>query len=64
MVHLGCNNLRLIFFYNVIMLVWVNAELYTALTDLETLLKTEGILIGNLEKYISLQEEKLDTLKK
>ncbi|XP_065202601.1 prolyl 4-hydroxylase subunit alpha-2-like isoform X3 [Planococcus citri] len=61
---LVCYDLRSLFFYNFILSVWVNAELYTAIVDLEGLLKTEVILIENLKKYISLQEQKLETLKK
>lgn len=35
------------------------AEVYTALAEMEELLETEAVLIGNLEAYIDAQEEKL-----
>lgn len=41
-----------------------NAELYTALADLEELLQTEAVLISNLEQYISTEQQRLDLLKR
>ncbi|XP_058444730.1 prolyl 4-hydroxylase subunit alpha-1-like [Malaya genurostris] len=45
------------------MLRSTRAELFTALADMEELMETEAVLITNLEKYIRVQEEKLDQLK-
>ncbi|XP_012276583.1 prolyl 4-hydroxylase subunit alpha-2 [Orussus abietinus] len=41
-----------------------NAELYTALADMEELLETEAVLIGTLNGYIEVQEKRLDTLRR
>lgn len=38
----------------------IPAELFTALSDMEELFETEGVLISNLERYIKLQEERLE----
>lgn len=43
---------------------WCYAEVYTALADMEDLLETEAVLIGNLEAYIDAQEEKLNYLRR
>ncbi|KAJ8875869.1 hypothetical protein PR048_023772 [Dryococelus australis] len=40
------------------------AELYTALVELEELLETEAVLLRTLEGYISAQEEKLSLLRR
>lgn len=40
------------------------SELYTALADLEELLRTEAALITSLEQYIHSQQQKLDLLKR
>lgn len=40
------------------------AELFTALADMEELLETEAVLIGNLQSYITVQEDKLNYLRK
>lgn len=42
----------------------VKSELYTALVEMEELLDTEAVLISNLDKYIEIQQNKLDFLKK
>uniref|UniRef100_A0A336MJ28 procollagen-proline 4-dioxygenase n=2 Tax=Culicoides sonorensis TaxID=179676 RepID=A0A336MJ28_CULSO len=42
----------------------VNAELFTALADMEELLETESVLISNLENFIIAQEEKVDFLRR
>lgn len=42
----------------------VNAELYTALVDLEELLETEAVLIRALDEYISSTEHRLTQLKR
>lgn len=42
----------------------VQSEVYTALVEMEELLETEAVLISNLNKYIDIQQEKLDFLKK
>lgn len=42
----------------------VSGEIFTALADMEELLETEAVLIGNLEAYIEAQEQKLDYLRK
>lgn len=39
-------------------------EVYTALAEMEELLETEAVLIGNLEAYIDAQEEKLSYLRR
>ncbi|KAH8247641.1 hypothetical protein KR038_007567 [Drosophila bunnanda] len=41
----------------------VDAEVYTALAEMEELLETESVLITNLEGYIRAQENKLNFLK-
>ncbi|KAH8381795.1 hypothetical protein KR009_000228 [Drosophila setifemur] len=41
----------------------VDAEVYTALAEMEELLETESVLINNLEGYIRVQENKLSFLK-
>lgn len=41
-----------------------DAELYTALADMEELLETEAVLIDTLNGYIKAQEERLATLRK
>lgn len=43
---------------------WTNAELYTAVADLEDLLQTEAKLLKTMESYIIQQEMKLVTLKR
>lgn len=43
---------------------FVNTELFTALVEMEELLDTEAVLIGNLESYIKIQEQKLQLLKR
>lgn len=55
--------LFLLFWY-ILKLKWTNAEVYTAIVDLENLLKTEFILMETLQNYIQQQERKLDLLKK
>ncbi|XP_055525461.1 prolyl 4-hydroxylase subunit alpha-1-like [Wyeomyia smithii] len=40
------------------------SELFTALADMEELMETEVVLITNLEKYIRVQEEKLERLRR
>lgn len=40
-----------------------NAELFTALADMEELLETESVLISNLENFISAQDIRLDLLR-
>ncbi|XP_075211186.1 prolyl 4-hydroxylase subunit alpha-1 isoform X3 [Lycorma delicatula] len=42
----------------------VNAELYTALADMEELLETEAVLLRALEEYISSTEHRLQLLRK
>jgi Prolyl 4-Hydroxylase alpha-subunit, N-terminal region. len=42
----------------------IQAELYTALADMEELLTTEVVLIRTLDQYIEAQEERLKMLKK
>lgn len=42
----------------------VHTEVFTALVEMEELLETEVVLINNLEKYIQIQQQKLDFLKK
>uniref|UniRef100_A0A1B0BUS4 Uncharacterized protein n=1 Tax=Glossina palpalis gambiensis TaxID=67801 RepID=A0A1B0BUS4_9MUSC len=41
----------------------INAEVYTALAEMEELLETEAVLISNLEGFIRVQQDKLDYLK-
>lgn len=41
-----------------------NAEIYTALADMEELLETESVLIDTLHGFIQAQEERLATLKR
>lgn len=41
-----------------------NAELYTALADMEELLETEAVLIDTLHGYIKAQEQRLATLRR
>lgn len=41
-----------------------SGEVYTALVEMEELLETEAVLIGNLEAYIDAQEEKLNYLRR
>lgn len=38
------------------------AELFTAMSDMEELFETEGVLINNLELYVEAQEQKLSYL--
>lgn len=40
------------------------AEVFTALAEMEELLETEAVLIGNLESYIEAQEQKLIYLRR
>lgn len=40
-----------------------NSELFTALAEMEELLETEAVLIGNLESYIIAQDHKLTYLR-
>ena len=42
----------------------VRCELFTALSDMEQVFETESVLINNLNLYISVQENKLDFLKR
>lgn len=49
------------------LMIWiktVEAEVYTALSEMEELLETEAELINNLESYIAAYEEKLSFLKR
>lgn len=51
--------LSLIFLVN-----FVNSEMFTAISEMEELLETEAVLVGNLQAYISAHEEKLNFLKR
>lgn len=42
----------------------VQAEVYTALSELEELLETENVLLRTLHQYISDQENRIAVLKK
>lgn len=41
-----------------------NAEMFTALSEMEELLETEAVLITNLESYIEAYEEKINFLRR
>lgn len=43
---------------------YVQAEVYTALSELEELLETETVLLRTLHQYISDQEHRIAALKK
>lgn len=43
---------------------YANAEMYTALSDMEELLETEAVLITNLESYVDAYEEKINFLRR
>lgn len=43
---------------------YVNAEVFTALADLEDLLDTEAVLIQSLGNYIKAEEYKIELLKR
>lgn len=43
---------------------FVRGELYTALADMEELLETESVLIDTLHGYITVQEQRLATLRR
>lgn len=63
--NLNSTKLRISFGVAVIFLLHiVSGEIFTALADMEELLETEAVLIGNLEAYIEAQEQKLDYLRK
>lgn len=50
---------------NLLPILWItNAELFTALVEMEELLDTEAVLINNLDQYIRKQEDKLVFLNK
>lgn len=50
---------------NLLPILWItNAELFTALVEMEELLDTEAVLINNLDQYIRKQEDKLIFLNK
>lgn len=50
---------------NLLPIIWItNAELFTALVEMEELLDTEAVLINNLDQYIRKQEDKLVFLNK
>lgn len=40
------------------------AEVFTALAEMEELLETEAVLINNLEAYVAAQENKLNYLRR
>lgn len=42
----------------------VKAELYTALVEMEELLVTESVLVDALDGFISVQEQRLEILKR
>lgn len=42
----------------------VTSEVFTAVADMEELLETEAVMIANLEGYINIQEEKLESLRR
>lgn len=45
---------------NLLPILWItNAEVFTALVEMEELLDTEAVLINNLDQYIRKQEDKL-----
>lgn len=45
---------------NLLTILWItNAEIFTALVEMEELLDTEAVLINNLDQYIRKQEDKL-----
>lgn len=44
--------------------IYVQAEVYTALSELEELLETENVLLRTLHQYISDQENRIAALKK
>lgn len=46
------------------MLKRTNAEMYTAVAELQSLLRTEATLIEALKAHLSVQEEKLRLLKR
>jgi len=43
---------------------YAKAEVFTALVDMEPLIDTESELIQQLNKYIGVEEERLNRLKK
>lgn len=43
---------------------YASAELFTAVVDLEKLLYTEGEVIKTIERYIELEEKRLQEIKK
>lgn len=42
----------------------IQAEIYTALVDMEELLETEALLLRTLEDYITAQDRRLQEIKK
>ena len=43
---------------------WSQGEVFTAMTDVSQLLKTEGEMIRTVENYIIAQEERLGKLRR
>jgi hypothetical protein len=41
---------------------WASGEVFTAVTDMEDILDTEDVLIKNLEHYIKLDQDRVNTL--
>lgn len=64
--NLNGNKLQLLLKFGTLFLFIVNqcyGEVFTALAEMEELLETEAVLIGNLEAYIEAQTEKLSYLR-
>lgn len=60
-----CNRRNQIAFVTFVTIVTCcTAELFTALSDMEDLVETEGVLINNLEAYVEAQEKKLSFLRR
>lgn len=61
------NKLQLLLKFGTLLLFSVglcHGEVFTALAEMEELLETEAVLIGNLEAYIEAQDEKLSYLRR
>lgn len=60
----SCNSLYFVLYFIGLTLVPVQSELFTAVVDLQNLLYTEGEIVKTLEKYLELEEQRLEKVRR
>lgn len=60
----SCDSFYFVLYFIGLTLVPVHSELFTAVVDLQNLLYTEGEIVKTLEKYLELEEQRLEKVRR